>query len=633
MSEAIFRIYETNDLVLLHNLEKSKVISIDKTYLSISAQGVEILNESIILSVQKAFGILGIIQIGVCDFLTYVKSADKACNIGSTEIFEIKEVDFIFLSAEKKAKPSNEIVSILNSLRKLFKEGFYYSHHYDLTNSLQNQKIIKINNQNKYDFMRNANKNFLWNARLCTKFFDYNVDNDFMINCICGFVGMVNEKIDEGHVLNYVLISRRPTQNAGIKTFKRGIDKEGNVANFVESEQILILNQNVFSYVQVRGNPPVFYNKFQTLSNQNQFNPNTDPLPALFEKHLKTILETNNSKLVFIINLMNSLVESEQSLTDTYERIIQQKNFKFLKYSYFDLENECAGFLRNNLQTVTNATMQNAPVDVLDFFSQPVQKECNINNLKEDQIELFLNKMESIFHIFKFFGIFYTNNANSGGGLNNKLDNNFKGENNVSSSLHNNSHNYHSTYNTHSNSNPSKVLYDQIGILRVNCFDCLEKCNTLQMRVGWKILLIQLGKIQIDAVKLFGNNFLDDNDDVNMSSNKNNHGNLLLLDDIIEVTNQISNKIDLINTTTSHTITNTDHQTSQFLKNFKKLWESNGIKLAQQYRGASKSNSSSYYTFNGEDQENKNSYDDSIKQRSIDILLQKYDIKINTGNK
>jgi hypothetical protein len=55
------------------------------------------------------------------------------------------------------------------------------------------------------------------------------------------------------------LISRRQHLRGGTRYNARGIDDQGNVANFVETEQILRLNNLVFSYVIIRGSVPVFW--------------------------------------------------------------------------------------------------------------------------------------------------------------------------------------------------------------------------------------------------------------------------------------------------------------------------------------------------------------------------------------
>jgi hypothetical protein len=68
----------------------------------------------------------------------------------------------------------------------------------------------------------------------------------------------------------FALISRRSRYRAGTRYFSRGIDKDGNVSNFVETEQLVVydedvargydfLGQHQLSFVQTRGSIPLFW--------------------------------------------------------------------------------------------------------------------------------------------------------------------------------------------------------------------------------------------------------------------------------------------------------------------------------------------------------------------------------------
>ena len=80
--------------------------------------------------------------------------------------------------------------------------------------------------------------------------------------------------------MNIALISRRSRFRAGTRYFRRGIDHDGNVANFNETEQILLVEGPTtpgsvrtfddnyaakLSYVQIRGSVPVFWSEINTL--------------------------------------------------------------------------------------------------------------------------------------------------------------------------------------------------------------------------------------------------------------------------------------------------------------------------------------------------------------------------------
>ena len=63
---------------------------------------------------------------------------------------------------------------------------------------------------------------------------------------ICVTPSLINNKSFE-----HILISRRCIYRAGTRFWVRGIDSEGQVANFVETEQIIQFENTRCSYVQV----------------------------------------------------------------------------------------------------------------------------------------------------------------------------------------------------------------------------------------------------------------------------------------------------------------------------------------------------------------------------------------------
>ena len=55
------------------------------------------------------------------------------------------------------------------------------------------------------------------------------------------------------------MISRRSNRRAGTRFFRRGADPSGDVANFVETEQLILTDSDVSSHVQIRGSIPLFW--------------------------------------------------------------------------------------------------------------------------------------------------------------------------------------------------------------------------------------------------------------------------------------------------------------------------------------------------------------------------------------
>lgn len=62
-----------------------------------------------------------------------------------------------------------------------------------------------------------------------------------------------------GEKLQYYLINRRSWRKGGTRYNARGLDDRGNVANFVETEQLVYYKGFACSHVQIRGSVPAFW--------------------------------------------------------------------------------------------------------------------------------------------------------------------------------------------------------------------------------------------------------------------------------------------------------------------------------------------------------------------------------------
>lgn len=486
----IYKIYETDEELLIHNLKNLQIIAIHKVYKDISAKSIECLSKINFENIVNAKGILGIVELQNLEFLLYIKQDNKLGQIGNTDIFEISEVDFINLNSNNNESFNNDIAIMIKGYKELFKQGFYYSHNYDLTNSLQRQKQIKIKNNNTYNILTDANADYMWNRSLINKFIEYNLYNNFIVNCICGYIGFL-DKIIKQSKLSIVLLSRRNTKNAGISAYKSSV-LNGNVSNYVETEQIVIINKNIFSCVQIRGNLPVSY----------QPNFNVEEIKSNFKQHLSEL--NSEYKFIFCINLMNSNRINEQFITNQFEKYIKDSDLQFLKYSFFNLE-DCA------------------------------------ENAKEE-IDKMILSLKNLFEMFRFFGLYYSSD----------------------------------------NSN-DKIMCDQIGLIRSNCYNSIERTNIFQNNIGWALLSLVLNKININLEEHL---YQDDISNANA--------------------NRISDVADLL-----FNENNNDNNTNHFKlrDDYDELWKQNNSKLSLQYIGVGNTN----YEIN--------LIPDQLKQYLIDLLL------------
>jgi len=92
----------------------------------------------------------------------------------------------------------------------------------------------------------------------------------WLLPLIYGFGESVMCHIDKVDV-ELVLIARRSCKRAGVRFCRRGVDAEGNVANFVETEQIVQLSNIVSSFVCIRGSIPLFWK--QDMNDWTQLKP------------------------------------------------------------------------------------------------------------------------------------------------------------------------------------------------------------------------------------------------------------------------------------------------------------------------------------------------------------------------
>ncbi|CAM4583765.1 unnamed protein product [Lepidochelys olivacea] len=285
-------------------------------------------------------------------------------------------------SNKKKIKESKEKEKLerrlLEELFKMFmdSDSFYYSLTYDLTNSVQKQSSCEKTNLSLW---RKVDDRFFWNKHMIHDLI--NTDNtevdSWIIPIIQGFVQIeelvVNysdasddEKsspetppqesicVDDIHPRFLVaLISRRSRHRAGMRYKRRGVDKNGNVANYVETEQLIHVHNHTLSFIQTRGSVPVFWSqvgyRYNPRPRLDKSEKETVPyFCAHFEEQLKIY------KKQVIINLVDQ-TGREKIIGDAYLKQVLLYNNSNLTYVSFDFHEHCRGMKFENVQTLTDA--------------------------------------------------------------------------------------------------------------------------------------------------------------------------------------------------------------------------------------------------------------------------------------
>ena len=386
----------------------NKVISINLFTCLVKSESPEILKEKVIYSTYKAKAILGLIRIKGVNFVLYITSSEKIGQIKNQDVFRITDVDFFEVS-DPKIKHTNDqdISDLKEGIKKYLKLGFYYSFGVDLTSSQQyqskilndlkngisnkfNSKNVPLNNlfqqmnfsieNNKFQISDNVEQNlkriyitsydkYFFNKNLYKKFINQDtkepIDYCFIMPIICGYVGMFSYEL-EGSLLDFILISRRSQNHCGTRYNTRGINDDGNVANYCESEQIVIYKNNLLSFGQLRGSVPVFFQQIG-LRAATDITRNRNLTIEAFSKHLAEMRA--DYPLIYFINLLNQKKKGEAPIIANFEKQIKfRKGNKTFRYYYFDMQNQCP---RDNYSKIDYLIQNIEPAaNVFQFYSE-----------------------------------------------------------------------------------------------------------------------------------------------------------------------------------------------------------------------------------------------------------------------
>ncbi|CEH13072.1 Putative phosphoinositide phosphatase [Ceraceosorus bombacis] len=294
----------------------------------------------------KVYGILGQITLHTAPYLVLVTARKQVGNLSGHALYQA--TDFRICPVPRDSKPSvmeHPVERTLLELLKthLYSAPFYFSYTYDLTSSFQRSE------SQRGALWQRADERFFWNRYISTRFIETTSSgktdlSKFILPIIFGFLELKQINI-KGNDLTYGLIARRSRHRAGTRYFSRGIDALGEVSNFNESEQFIILNKGGkelrSSYVQTRGSVPVFWAEVNNL----RYKPDllimdkheTAEATALhFQKQVATYGEN------YLVNLVNQK-GYEKPVKDAYEKAVEELGNPRVHYTYYDFHHECKG--------------------------------------------------------------------------------------------------------------------------------------------------------------------------------------------------------------------------------------------------------------------------------------------------
>ncbi|XP_043676781.1 polyphosphoinositide phosphatase isoform X1 [Vespula pensylvanica] len=489
----------------------------------------------------SAFGLLGFVRFLEGYYIILVTKRRRVAFIGHHTIYKIEDTSMIYIP--------NDTVRLFHPDEqryvKMFQgidlsSNFYFSYSYDLTHTLQYNmappKHIKLdipNNANQkeddieeaedffnmwsfhknwqndskkkkyidYAVRSNPHRRFVWNSHLLAPV-EKDLHRDWILYVIHGFIGQSNVSIF-GRSVYIALIARRSNKYAGTRFLKRGANFDGDVANEVETEQIVhdsgvsSLNNGRFSsFVQMRGSVPGHWSQdvSKMVPKPTIVCDLADPYVETAGAHFNKLLKRYGSPII-ILNLVKKSEKKkhESTLSEELNMAVQYLN-QFLppehhiQYISFDMARMLKRKEVNVMGRLANIA-HNAVLKTGVFQS---------HNPYYSQRNLFMQQHSNTKKVHK---------TNSSSGLSfssNDVRNSFNGSSKPECN------NYLSTHTLEMPSIECNKTYDleyiedhikdcfakkgipQTGIIRTNCVDCLDRTNTAQFAIGKCALGFQL---------------------------------------------------------------------------------------------------------------------------------------------
>ena len=423
----------------------------------------------------SAYGLVGFVKFLEGYYIILIKKRRTVAQIGHHKIYKIEETEMVYIPNEidKVNRDEAEYLKMFQSID--LSSNFYFSYSYDLTHTLQynmspckcctdsqsknvldendgniqgedcfvtmwEQKMVDCTLFSHCTSARSVpNFKFVWNEYLLKS---VDLHQDWLLFIIHGFVSQANIFVF-GRPLYITLIAKRSKKYAGTRFLKRGANCEGDVANEVETEQIVhdssvsSFKDGFFtSFVQMRGSIPSHWS--QDISKMVPKPPITinivDPFCIAAGRHFNELFSRYGSP-IFVLNLAKKreIKRQESVLSDEFIETISYLN----------------QFLPSEHQ-----------INYIGFDM------ARINKIKDESVMNRLSQIAS--NTIKSTGIFQSKSNE----LRDKRCGGFILPN-------------------------GRIL--QTGIVRVNCVDCLDRTNTAQFALGKVALAFQLQALGIIA--------------------------------------------------------------------------------------------------------------------------------------
>ncbi|KAJ8270612.1 hypothetical protein GJAV_G00117140 [Gymnothorax javanicus] len=436
-----------------------------------------------------ACGVVGFVRFLEGHYIILITKRRKMADIGGHSIYKIEDTNMIYIPNDSVRITHPDEARYVRIFQNVdLSSNFYFSYSYDLSHSLQynltllntacdlhatqeeeteeEEEVQTQSRQDSFDIFEdeglptqvvNGIRNepyakYVWNGKLLEKIKDV-VHPDWLMYIIHGFCGQ-SKLLIYGRPVHVTLIARRSSKFAGTRFLKRGANCEGDVANEVETEQIIhdasvmsFTAGSYSSYVQVRGSVPLYWS--QDISTMMPKPPirldQADPYAHVAALHFDQMLQRFGSPII-ILNLVKKREKRK------HEKILSEELFPaVINLNQFLPPDHCIDYIAWDMARYTKSKLCNV-LDRLSLIAENVVKRTGF----------FVNRPDFYCHSLRPDERW----GDLGGCM-----------------------------TSHGRM--------QTGVLRTNCVDCLDRTNTAQFMVGKCALAYQLYALgMIDKPKL-----------------------------------------------------------------------------------------------------------------------------------
>ncbi|XP_014749213.1 PREDICTED: synaptojanin-1 isoform X2 [Sturnus vulgaris] len=301
--------------------------------------------------VMDAYGLLGVLRLNLGDTLFHYVVLVTGCmsvgKIQDSEVFRVTSTELVSLRAD----PADE--DRVSEVRKVLNSGnFYFA--WSATGASLDLSLSAHRSMQEHS----TDNRFFWNQSLHLHLKHYGVNcDDWLLRLMCG--GVEIRTIYAAHKqAKACLISRLSCERAGTRFNVRGTNDDGHVANFVETEQVIYLDESVSSFIQIRGSVPLFWEQpgLQVGSHRVRMSRGFEANAPAFDRHFQTLKNLYGKQL--IVNLLGAK-EGEHMLSKAFQSHLKASEHSAdVKMVNFDYHQMVKGGKAEKLHSVLKPQVQ-----------------------------------------------------------------------------------------------------------------------------------------------------------------------------------------------------------------------------------------------------------------------------------